>query len=349
MSEHSGTVLFFRCGNADRLTLWTVVFIFPALCAALLSCSRPDRTEVRHAEKVTVSYAVPPYTVLADIAQAKGFFLQEGLVVQPMFHTTGKAALEDVIEGNADFATVAETPFMFAVMNGEKVSIIATIQASSKFNGIIARKDRGILSPRDLKGKKISMPAGTTADFFLDVFLANQGISRPEIVIMDLGPELVPDALAHGRIDAASAFQIYLVQAQRKLGKNGITFYDEDIYTETFNITARQDFIRTHPGRVRKLVRSLIRAEEYVAGHPDESRKLMADFRGIDPGMLKQLWEGNTFRATLDQSLIFSLEDESRWAIRRGLTGRARFPDYLDYIYPDALASVKPKAVRIVR
>ena len=51
---------------------------------------------------------------------------------------------------------------------------------------------------------------------------------------------------------------------------------------------------------------------------------------------------------SLDQSLILALEDESRWAIKRGLVREMNIPNYLDFIYLDGLTSVKPEAVRIL-
>ena len=35
----------------------------------------------------------------------------------------------------------------------------------------------------------------------------------------------------NGDVDAVSAFNPYLIRAQKKLGSRGITFYDENIYT----------------------------------------------------------------------------------------------------------------------
>jgi len=59
---------------------------------------------------------------------------------------------------------------MFAIMEGNKISIIATIQTSNRNNAIIARKDRGILTPQDLRGRKIATTFGTIAEFFMDAF-----------------------------------------------------------------------------------------------------------------------------------------------------------------------------------
>ena len=61
---------------------------------------------------------------------AKDYFTKEGLDVQPLLHTYGKAALQAVIENKADFATVAETPAMFSILEGNKIFVIANIEAS---------------------------------------------------------------------------------------------------------------------------------------------------------------------------------------------------------------------------
>ena len=39
----------------------------------------------------------------------------------------------------------------------------------------------------------------------------------------------------------------------------------------------------------------------------------------------------------LDQTILMSLEDEARWAMREGLTDKKEIPNYLDFIYVDAL------------
>ena len=151
-----------------------------AMAICLAACDRTDNKPAGPPEKVTIAYATAPYTVLADIAQAQGYFKLEGLEVTPHFHVTGKAALDEVLAGKADFATVADTPLMFSIMNGHQISIIATIQSSNKNNGIVARKDRGISTPQDLKGKKLGVSLGTISEFFADAFLASHSMARED-------------------------------------------------------------------------------------------------------------------------------------------------------------------------
>lgn len=326
----------------------TVVFFALATGASFFACSRTDQPS-GPPEKAIIAYATAPETALAQIAQARGYFQREGLDVTPNLHTIGKLALAEVLEGKADFATVAETPLMFAIMEGKRVYVIATIQSSTKNHAMVARKDRGVLTPKDLRGKRIGTTAGITADFFTDAFLAMHAISRKEVTVVHLKPEEHEEALGNGRVDAVSTFYPYLRQTQNRLGDSGITFYEKDLYTERFNVVAMQEFIRENPGKIRKMVRALLKAEEFARDNQEEAQRIVADFSRIPIDIVRDAWGENRFGVSLDQSLVLALEDESRWAVRNHLTSSSEVPNYLDFIHFEGLRDVKPTAVRVLR
>jgi NitT/TauT family transport system substrate-binding protein len=326
-----------------------VLLVVLASFVSLSACTRTGQQAGGPPEKVTIAYSATTDAVLAEVAQVQGFYKQEGLEAAPHVHPYGKLALQDVLEGKADFATVAETPVMFAIMAGEKVSILATIQTSPKINAIIARKDRGITALSDLKGRRIAVTSGTTSDFFLDALLVVNGISRKEAKVVDLKAEQLTQALVNGDIDAASTFGHYTILAQKRLGERGIVFQDENIYTSTFNVVATREFTGRNPEKVKKLLRALVRAEEFVRNNPVEAQKIVADFSGVDVEIVRGIWADTNFSVTLNQSLLLALEDESQWAIMNSLTSATRVPNYLDFIYLDGLHAVKPDAVRILR
>jgi NitT/TauT family transport system substrate-binding protein len=269
--------------------------------------------------------------------------------VTARLHPYGKLALSDVLEGKADFATVAETPAMFAILNGEKIAIIASIYSSQKNHAIVARKDLGILVPRDLKGKKIATTLGITSDFFMDGFLAVRGIARKELTVVNLKPEELENAIESSEVAAVSTFQPFLARTQKKLGNNGITFYDEGLYTNSFNVGATQEYIRKNPEKVRKVLRALFKAEEMARENPAAAQKMVAQFTGIAPDIVAESWAISSFDLTLNQSLVLVLEDEAQWAIEHGFTRARKVPNFLFYIYFDGLKSIKPEAVRILQ
>ncbi|HEX9023605.1 MAG TPA: NrtA/SsuA/CpmA family ABC transporter substrate-binding protein [Geobacteraceae bacterium] len=320
-----------------------------AIAACLFACTSEAEKPAGPPERVTIAYSATTDAVLAEVAQTLGYYLEEGLAVTPRLHHYGKPALEDLLAGKADFATAAETPIMFAIMKGAKISIIATIETSNRGNAVIARRDRGINNLGDLKGKRIAAIAGTTSDFYLNSLLAINGISRKDFEVVDLKVEELSGALERGEVDAISTFTPYTVHAQRRLGENGITFHDKEIYTWTFNLVATQEFIRMHPERVRKVLKALVRAEDFVEQNPAEAQRIVAAFSGEELEVVRGIWPDIRFRVSLDQALLLALEDESRWAMRAGLAPGKDIPNYLDFIYCDGLKSVKPQAVSILR
>lgn len=301
------------------------------------------------AQRIALAYVSTTHAVLAGVALEEGYYRQEGLEVTARRHSFGRSALEDMLAGNADLATAADIPIMMAIMKGERISIIATIQTSTRDNAIVARKDAGIVTAADLTGKKIARAPGTTSDFFMDAFLCAHGIGDKNVKKIDMKPEMFLDALVSGRVDAVSAFQPFLVQIEKELGDRVLSFYDKNIYTWSFNIVAREEYVRRNPEKVRKLLRALVRAERFVKENPGRAQEIVTRFSGLEAGMVREIWPSINFQVVLDQFLVLALEDESRWAMSSGrITGR-KVPNYLDFIHFDGLGSVKPDGVRILR
>lgn len=316
---------------------------------SLTACQEQPEKPAGPPEKITIAYTNNLNPVLVHIAFAKGYFKEEGLEATPQLHAFGKPALQSMLEGNADIATAADTPIMFAVMDGRKIAILAVIETADRSDGIVARRDRGIAEPSDLKGKTIGVTRGTTSDFFAETFLIVHGIDRKQVTVTDLKPEQMAAALATGKVDAAATWHPVLAQLQKGLGTNGLTFYGEAFYTGAFCVAAGQDFVKRHPEAVKKVLRALIRAEAFLKQHPEEARRLVAGFINAEKALLDEIWDIYNYRVTLDQAFLVNLEEQTRWAVKNRLTQRRDMPNYLDFIDVDGLRAVKPEAVRIIR
>ena len=333
--------------------MWKLLLVL--YCILTLSgCERPPVTAgtsgtapVR--QKITIALTTQPQSTLVHIALEKGYFSDQGLDVQPLVHSFGKAALQSVLDGKADFATVAETPIMFSILRGDRIFVIANIESSTTNNAVMARVDAGITKPADLKGKRIGFTPGTTSDFFLDSFLGAQGLTRQEVTPVPLKPEEMLDALLAKNVDAVSTWNYPLTQIKRRFGAQSGTFYDRQIYTETFNIAAMQDFVRSNPQTVTAVLRALIQAETFVSDHPDEAQNMLSAAIKVEKDMVKEVWDAFSYQVRLDQNLTITLEDETRWAIKTKLTDQTVMPNYLSYMYVDGLMAVKPASVQMHR
>ncbi len=328
--------------------MWKSSFIL-LLISALLGCQKAEPQHSEPAQKITVAYTYQPQSTLVHVAIAKGYFAEEGLEVQPLMHTYGKAALQSVLDHKADFATVAETPVMFSVLRGDKIFVLANIEASTMNNGIVVRTNAGITSLADLKGKRIGYTPGTTSDFFLDSLLTSIGLTRKDIQAVGLKPEEMQKAMISKKVDAVSTWNYPLTQIKQQLGSGGKIFYDRDIYTETFNIAAQQDFVQKNPETVKRFLRALVKAEHLVAENPDEAQTIMSSATKIDKALIHEVWNAFNYHVVLDLSLLITLEDETRWAMKNKLTEQTVMPDYLKFIHVDSLAAVKPDAIKLNR
>ena len=330
-----------------RFAVSTLV-VLAVIAGSAGGCTPPDK-QAGPREKIIISYTTAPDAVLVQIAFAKGFFAEEGLDATPQPHAFGKLALESVMEGKADLATVGDTPFVFAIMNGRKITTFATILTSNRNNAIVARRDRGIVKPSDLLGKKIGVTFGTTGDFFNYSFLLFHGMNEKQVRRIAMNPGDMSEAMSTGKVDAVSTWTPFRQQMQKKLGSNGVIFFGETLYTETFCVDAPQEYAGKNPETVKKVLRALIKAESFVKRHPGESQRLVAEFTKTDLAVLKDTWDVFTFEVALDQGLLVNFEDQTRWVIKNRLATRTDMPNYLDFIYDNGLRSVKPAAVRIVR
>lgn len=299
-------------------------------------------------ESVTIAQIVYPGSCPVIVAQAKGYFAKEGILVTTPLYPTGKAGLDAVFRGEAQLGTSGDIPIVFAAISGQPFSIVATIATAENDVGIVGRKDKGIATPVSLKGKRIGVTLGTGGHFFLDAFLTRQKLSASDVTVRDLKPDELADALAKGDIDAASTWQPHLGALQTQLGGNGTIFLSTGIYNSNFSLAATRDYVSGHPETIKKVLRALIRAEPFCKDTPDAAREIVAEAFKIDAAGMKELWPEYRFNVTLDQSLLLTLEDASRWAIRNKLTGRTDMPNYLNYFYLDALQAVSPGAVTVI-
>jgi len=310
-----------------------------ALCAALLAgCGKPDAPQP--GEVVILACTAQPQGTLVQVALANGYFQEQGLDVRPQLHPFGKLALQALVDGKADVATAADTPIMFQIVAGQQLRVLATLVASNANNAIVGLRSAGLASLRDLKGKRVAVTPGTTSDYFLSTLLAANGMTRQDVIRVPLAPSEMLRALETGTVDAASTWNYTLSAITNALGPRGVVLPDAGAYTESFNLVASDEFVRHRGDTVARLLRALIKAEDFVRQQPLQAQTLMAAASHVDLPLVQQVWPVFRFQVWLEPNLLNTLRDETRWAVSAGLAKPAAEPEYRDYVYLGGLRAV---------
>ena len=300
-------------------------------------------------ESVTVSYSPFESTALFWIAQDRSYFSRNGLNITPRKYDTGSAALDGVTKGEVEIGVgISELPLVIRAFRKEKLRIVANMDEAELIY-LVGRKDRGIEKVSDLKGKRVGTTTGTVANFHLGRLLNLSGLSIQDVVLVDLKtPAEWVNAVATGDIDAVVTAQPYAGQAKALLGANA--FFQSAQAGQPVNglIISSESWVNNHPETLSRFLSSLAQAEDYLTGHPEESKTIVRENLGLEASYMESAWPQNRFELSLDQSLILAMEDEARWMIVNNLTPEKSVPNFLEYIYTGGLRSVKPEAVGII-
>ena len=323
------------------------LFIVLLATLILISCDRMSSGSKPPLEKVTLAFTRQPQSVLLHIALLKGYFKEESLEITTRVYPYGKHALESVFDGLSDIATAAETPIMFNVLKGNKVLVLANTVASNNNTAVVARREAGISSAKDLRGKRIGYAPGTTGDFFLSALLSANDIARNEIKEVNLAPKEMLSAMQSHTVDAVVIWNYVSTQLMDALGDKAIYIQDKDIYTETYYLLAKPDYVQKHPETIRRFLRAMIKAEAFARDYPRQAQEIMAQSSKVDVSLVRRVWENFNLRVGLEQNLLITLEDETRWAIANKLTDAKEMPNYLSVVYFDGLRAVRPESIHI--
>jgi ABC-type nitrate/sulfonate/bicarbonate transport system substrate-binding protein len=304
----------------------------------------------RPEEKVVLATANIVLSSLIFVADKENYFRREGLAVTIETVPTGREALDMALHGHADFAAVGAPPLTQAILEGERLSIIATIAKSDHAFVIAAGSSTGIRRATDLRGKKVAIRLGTAFEFYLDAILIDAGVSPSEVVKVDMNPLSALAAMKAGKVDAAVQASPF---TERTLQEQGISavLLPSTFYTTHWNIAAAERVISSRPEVAVKLLRVLLRAESFSEQHPEQALGDVAQWIHVRREDLAERWQNDLFKVQLSQSLIVGMEDGTRW-INAGHNNRSPampMPNFLDYLDVEPLRKVKPEAMRITR
>ena len=320
-----------------------------ALLGSLYALNR--RSVPPEAWKSNVRIAVPlvPHAGLIHLASARGFFRDRGLGVTLLPQTYGKAALAELLRGQADLAVAADVPVVVEILKGAPLSIVASVANASNELAVLGRIDRGIHAPGDLRGRRVGVTLGTSGEYFLWAFLVRNRIAPQSLQLIDLPPSRLIDSLRHGLVDAIAAWQPVRHEAELAFGDLIVSLHAPDAYAQNYVLVGRQDYVLAHQQELRRVVRALLDAEAVVDANPESAKKTLAGLLKLSPETFDPSWQDVTLKVEQQQAQLVTLEDVATWAMARNYAPSQPMPNFVSNLALDALLAVSPERVTVVR
>ena len=242
-------------------------------CLAVLSFGALSAPFAAHAQLQKITYLLPaPGTLPAFgpwmLAQAKGYYAAEGLEVEFVTGRGGVDVAKQVGAGNAVIGgAIGDTPII-ARAQGIPVKAVAVLGSGSLMQ-LVSHKDEHIESPRELRGKTVTVLAYTDTTYYaLLGMLSKVGLTKNDVNIQAAGPAGVWQQFAGKKATAMAGVPEWTVSATD--AGSQVDILPADVYFKSMAqaILASDETIQKNPQLIQKLVRATIKGMKDIMADP---------------------------------------------------------------------------------
>ncbi len=256
--------------NTPRRTLLKTA----AAAAAVAATGLPAFAQAR--AKVKVGYLHTP-AVDAQIWTGlhTGAFEKQGLDLEMIQFTTGLELFQAMIGGSLDMLSTGAVVSNFPARGQGKVFLINNIEYATA--QLWVRDD--VKSLADLKGKKISTTAGTTAHVFLDNALKSAKLDPArDVQIVNQRMAEAVTSFVSGAVPAVALWVPFDVTVREKVPGARKLIDASAFYPEAAIIggwAARNDYYDKNGAVIQKLIRGWAEANDHLLAKTDEALEVL--------------------------------------------------------------------------
>jgi len=292
------------------------------------------------------------FSLFDYIASKKGFFTEEGIDVQLIPYSNGPEGLKELVAGKVDMAAAADFAGVRYIFDHEQIRVVTQL-SSADLISVFARKDKGIIQPADLRGKKVGFIRKTAAEYLFGRFITLHGLTMNDITVVDLPRDdidFILEQVEKGEIDAVVPLDPNTTDKfVEKFGENIVSWSLQDDWKFYPLLFSTAGYLKDNDTLIEKYLRALKRAEDMIHGNESEAKSILAAELQFESKLIDNIWSRHNFALGLNQELLVLLEDEARWVIENKLTEKTQVPNYLKVLYLEGLQKIKPESIKIIQ
>lgn len=172
-------------------------------------------------KEVTIGYQLV-YNPHASAILDRTFEKATGYKIKWRKFDSGAKVINAMASGDVHISLAGSSPIAAGVSRGLDIELIYIYEDIASAEAMVVRNGSGIVSPQDLKGKKLGVPFVSTTHFHTLFALEQFGINPKEVKILNMQPPAIAAAWERGDIDAAFVWDPALGSI-KKTGKVLIT------------------------------------------------------------------------------------------------------------------------------
>jgi taurine transport system substrate-binding protein len=185
-----------------------------------------------------------------------------------------------VIAGNdVDFGGIGNPPTAIAITRGLPIKGILVINMLDYVEAMVVRTSKNIKSLKDLKGKTVAAPFGSTTHYLLLQALNDEGVDPASMKIIDLPPSDIAAAWLRGDLDAAWFWEPNLDKA---VNNDGHIFLTSGLMAKrgypTWDVgVVMNAFAEKYPDYVEKFVKAECAGIDFWLKNPAKTAEIIAE------------------------------------------------------------------------
>lgn len=285
-----------------------------------------------------------------EIAQEKGFFKEQGIKTTTLSMTGGQQIFQAYVQGKADVMCNTCLRIVQSNLDPSQHVIIGTLSYSDNQMKLLARKSAGITRVSDLKGKKIAVTQASFAHFYLEKFLLFNGLTIDDVELVFAGKKEIPGIIERGLADATMWHGVPITETKKILGEDYVIFQNPGIHRKTQQLVVPRAWVAQHREQAKGMLRAILKGEEFIKTHMDESIEILAKAKKYDVmDMAQTVRHEMNYYLSLEQSIFTDLEGIEQWVLDNNLVERKTPRNYLEMVDYSLLEEIDPKRVTIIR
>jgi sulfonate transport system substrate-binding protein len=182
--------------------------------------------------------------------------------------TSGPPMLQAMAGGSVDVGGVGNAPPVFAAAGGDQLAIVGALQANPNGSALLVPKGSPIHSVAQLRGKKIAVAQGSSADYHLLTVLNKAGIPVHDVTLVYLQPAAGLAALSSGHVDAWDIWSPFVEEGEVLDGATAIVTGTG--YGSPYSFTVASRAALADPGKaaaIRDFLSLLAQAHRWANSH----------------------------------------------------------------------------------